>query len=69
MVTDPAARTADYTFDLSGGRLCLDFTNTVSDRGHEGTKSRRTTKKRFSFSCPFVVFAFSWLHLSLANDY
>jgi predicted RNA-binding Zn ribbon-like protein len=35
MVTSPAARTADYTFDLSGGRLCLDFTNTVGDRGAE----------------------------------
>lgn len=35
MVTHAVARTADYTFDLSGGRLCLDFTNTVSDRGAE----------------------------------
>jgi len=40
MVTDPAARTADYTFDLSGGRLCLDFTNTVSDRGAEQPAER-----------------------------
>ena len=32
MVTDPVARTADYRFDLSGGRLCLDFANTVGDR-------------------------------------
>jgi predicted RNA-binding Zn ribbon-like protein len=30
-----SARTADYTFDLSGGRLCLDFANTVGDRGAE----------------------------------
>src|SRR5437588_278454 len=30
MVTD---RTEEYTFDLSGGRLCLDFTNTVGNRG------------------------------------
>src|SRR5437016_1416038 len=29
MVTRPAA---PYAFDLSGGRLCLDFANTVSDR-------------------------------------
>jgi predicted RNA-binding Zn ribbon-like protein len=27
------ARTAQYAFDLSGGRLCLDFANTVGDRG------------------------------------
>jgi predicted RNA-binding Zn ribbon-like protein len=33
MVTDPARRTEDYAFDLSGGRLCLDFANTVGDRG------------------------------------
>jgi len=33
-------------------------------RDHEDTKSRRITKKRFSFSCFFVVFVFSWLHLS-----
>ena len=33
MVTDPVARTAQYAFDLSGGRLCLDFANTVGDRG------------------------------------
>ena len=33
MVTRAAARTGDYAFDLSGGRLCLDFANTVGDRG------------------------------------
>ena len=33
MVTDPVRRTEDYAFDLSGGRLCLDFANTVGDRG------------------------------------
>ena len=33
MVTATAARSGAYTFDLSGGRLCLDFINTVSDRG------------------------------------
>ena len=33
MVTGTAARTENYTFDLSGGRLCLDFANTVGDRG------------------------------------
>ena len=33
MVTGAAARTENYTFDLSGGRLCLDFANTVGDRG------------------------------------
>ncbi|SRR5712692_9617508 len=27
--------TAPYTFDLSGGRLCLDFANTVSNRGSQ----------------------------------
>ncbi len=27
--------TSDFTFDLSGGRLCLDFANTVSNRGSE----------------------------------
>jgi len=43
MVTDPGARTADYTFDLSGGRLCLDFTNTVSDRGAEQPVERLTS--------------------------
>jgi predicted RNA-binding Zn ribbon-like protein len=32
MVTATAARGGGYTFDLSGGRLCLDFVNTVSDR-------------------------------------
>ena len=26
---------ADHTFDLSGGRLCLDLANTVSDRGSD----------------------------------
>jgi predicted RNA-binding Zn ribbon-like protein len=26
-------RSQDYTFDLSGGRLCLDLANTVSNRG------------------------------------
>ena len=35
MVTAPVARTSDYAFDLSGGRLCLDFTNTIGDRGAE----------------------------------
>jgi predicted RNA-binding Zn ribbon-like protein len=34
MVT-PAAKTESYVFDFSGGRLCLDFANTVSDRGGE----------------------------------
>jgi predicted RNA-binding Zn ribbon-like protein len=29
------ARTADYTFDLSGGRLCLDFANTIGWRGSD----------------------------------
>ena len=33
MVTGAAARTGDYRFDLSGGRLCLDFANTVGERG------------------------------------
>jgi predicted RNA-binding Zn ribbon-like protein len=33
MVTGAAARSEAYTFDLSGGRLCLDFANTVGDRG------------------------------------
>jgi predicted RNA-binding Zn ribbon-like protein len=28
-----ASATADYVFDLSGGRVCLDFANTVGDRG------------------------------------
>jgi predicted RNA-binding Zn ribbon-like protein len=28
-------RSDAYTFDLSGGRLCLDLTNTVSDRGSD----------------------------------
>jgi predicted RNA-binding Zn ribbon-like protein len=28
-----SSRTAGYTFDLSGGRLCLDFANTLGDRG------------------------------------
>jgi predicted RNA-binding Zn ribbon-like protein len=33
MVTaDGVARTADYTFDLRGGRLCLDFANTIGWR-------------------------------------
>jgi predicted RNA-binding Zn ribbon-like protein len=35
MVTDPLARTEQYAFDLSGGRLCLDFANTLGDRGSE----------------------------------
>ena len=36
MVTaDVTARTADYTFDLTGGRLCLDFANTIGWRGRE----------------------------------
>ena len=35
MVTGAAARTGDYAFDLSGGRLCLDFANTVGDRGSD----------------------------------
>jgi predicted RNA-binding Zn ribbon-like protein len=35
MVTRAAARTGDYAFDLSGGRLCLDFANTVGDRGSD----------------------------------
>ena len=32
MAAPPHMRPA-YTFDLRGGRLCLDFANTVSDRG------------------------------------
>ena len=37
MVTDDVtARSADYDFDLSGGRLCLDFCNTIGWRGSEG---------------------------------
>src|SRR5207247_11269069 len=28
-------RSEAYTFDLSGGRLCLDLANTVSDRGSD----------------------------------
>jgi len=36
MVTsDVTARSADYEFDLSGGRLCLDFANTIGWRGRE----------------------------------
>jgi predicted RNA-binding Zn ribbon-like protein len=36
MVTpDGVARTADYPFDLSGGRLCLDFANTIGWRGRD----------------------------------
>jgi predicted RNA-binding Zn ribbon-like protein len=36
MVTDQiVARSADYQFDLSGGRLCLDFTNTIGWRGSD----------------------------------
>ena len=34
MVTaDVTARSADYRFDVAGGRLCLDFANTVGWRG------------------------------------
>src|SRR5438034_7641134 len=33
--TTPATAAAAYTFDLSGGRLCLDFANTVSNRGSD----------------------------------
>jgi predicted RNA-binding Zn ribbon-like protein len=33
MVTRVTTRSEDYTFDLSAGRLCLDFANTVGDRG------------------------------------
>src|SRR5881409_2988247 len=33
--TTPAAAAAAHTFDLSGGRLCLDFANTVSNRGSD----------------------------------
>jgi predicted RNA-binding Zn ribbon-like protein len=33
MVTRAAPRSEDDTFDLSGGRLCLDFANTLGDRG------------------------------------
>src|SRR6185503_514632 len=36
MVTDDVtARSADYEFDLSGGRLCLDFANTIGWRGRD----------------------------------
>jgi predicted RNA-binding Zn ribbon-like protein len=35
VTTDGVARTADYTFDLSGGRLCLDFANTIGWRGRD----------------------------------
>lgn len=36
MVTaDVTARSADYRFDVSGGRLCLDFANTVGWRGSD----------------------------------
>jgi predicted RNA-binding Zn ribbon-like protein len=36
MVTaDVTARSADYEFDLSGGRLCLDFCNTIGWRGRD----------------------------------
>jgi predicted RNA-binding Zn ribbon-like protein len=36
MVTaDVTARSADYVFDVSGGRLCLDFANTVGWRGSD----------------------------------
>jgi predicted RNA-binding Zn ribbon-like protein len=36
MVTcDVTARSADYQFDLSGGRLCLDFANTIGWRGSD----------------------------------
>jgi len=36
MVTaDVTARSADYAFDLSGGRLCLDFANTIGWRGRD----------------------------------
>jgi predicted RNA-binding Zn ribbon-like protein len=36
MVTDDiTARSADYEFDLSGGRLCLDFCNTIGWRGSD----------------------------------
>jgi len=33
MVTGIGTRSEDYAFDLSGGRLCLDLANTVSNRG------------------------------------
>ena len=36
MVTeDVTARSEDYAFDLSGGRLCLDFANTIGWRGRD----------------------------------
>ena len=36
MVTaDVAARSADYLFDVAGGRLCLDFANTIGWRGSD----------------------------------
>jgi predicted RNA-binding Zn ribbon-like protein len=33
--TPSTSETGPYAFDLSGGRLCLDFANTVSDRGSD----------------------------------
>src|SRR5215218_488120 len=35
VTTDVTARTADDAFDLTGGRLCLDFTNTIGWRGRD----------------------------------
>ena len=47
MVTRAAARTGDYAFDLSGGRLCLDFANTVGDRGSDQSERAPGLLRRF----------------------
>ena len=47
MVTRAAARTEDYTFDLSGGRLCLDFANTVGRSGRRPAERSPGLVRRF----------------------
>jgi predicted RNA-binding Zn ribbon-like protein len=51
MVTADSPTAAAHVFDLSGGTLCLDFANTVSNRGSDAAIDRLTAYGDFLSWC------------------